>query len=75
MVSGAMHKLCHKLFQHALSRENDQHPRPAQNLLTDHHIRPAQRSTMTSFRIVISPLEQVHLLKRVPKSTPLWEVQ
>ena len=29
MVSGAMHKLCRKLFQHALSRENDQHPRPA----------------------------------------------
>ena len=38
-----MYKLCHKLFQDALSRENEQHPRPAQNLQTDHHIRPAQR--------------------------------
>ena len=70
-----MYKLCHKLFQDALSRENEQHPRPAQNLQTDHHIRPSQRSTMTSFRMFLSPLEQVHFFKRIPKSTPTRDVQ
>ena len=48
-----MHKLCHKLFQHARSQENGQHRRPAQRQQPDHHVWPSQRGKMTSFRIFI----------------------
>ena len=50
-----MYKLCHKLFQDALRRENDQHPRPAQNFQTGHYIRLAKRRQLPVLEYLYLP--------------------